>query len=193
MKRTISKLSEHWDKLVSKFITYKFDKAEEELKEHFDFLAWTFNRVILPLIAFYVSLSLILNMNIFGSLFVSLIVFIYSNFLPDSDFLIKKTEDKSKASLWYERWTLLFFAPIIVYYILTSKAKPLYSRKSRCFHNFGTAIIYGVFLFIIGSIFWPETLKRVMLPMFGMSGFILHLLVDKGFHHLIRAKLSQKI
>ena len=39
MKRTRKKLSEHWDKLVSKFITYKFDKAEEELKEHFDFLA----------------------------------------------------------------------------------------------------------------------------------------------------------
>lgn len=188
MKRTRSKLSEHWDKLVSKFIVYKFDKAEEELKEHFDFLAWTFNRIILPLIMFYVALSLILNINIFGPLFVMLAVFIYSNFLPDADFLIKKTENKSKESLWYERWMLLFFMPIIGYYILTSKAKPLYSHKPRCFHNLGTAIIYGIFLLAIGSIFWPETLNRVMLPVFGMSGFIFHLMVDKGFHNLITFK-----
>ncbi len=188
MKRTKKKLSEHWDKLVSKFIHYKFDKAEEELKEHFDFLAYTFNRIIIPLIAIYVLISLTLDINVFGSLFVCMIIFIYSNFLPDTDFLIKRTENKKQESLWYERYTLLFFAPILVYYIITGKASPLYSLESRSFHTIKAAIIWGIFLLVIGSIFWPETLKRIMLPLFGMAGFTFHLLVDRGFHQLIKSR-----
>lgn len=186
MNKTSKKLSEYWDKMVSKFIHYKFDKVEEELKEHFDFLAWTFNRVILPLMIFFVVMSLLLNINIFGSLFISLAIFLYSNFLPDTDFLIKYTENKNKESMWYERYTLLFFAPLISYYIIRGKAKPLYSIRGRSFHNIRSMIIWGAFLLVIGSIFWPETLKRIMLPLFGMAGFTFHLLVDKGFHQIVK-------
>ena len=190
MKKTRQKLSEYWDNIIAKIIPphNKFSKAEDELKEHFDFVTWIFKMLILPLIIFYVVMGVISNMNVFGSLFLSLLVFIYSNFLPDTDFLIKKTNIGRQESLWYEKYFLLFFAPIIAYYTIAGRARPLYSLENRCFHNFKTIFIYGAFLFVVGTIFWPETLKRVMLPVFGMAGFALHLAVDRGLHHLIRSK-----
>jgi len=185
MKRTKKKLISYWDGIIARSIPsyVEFKKMEDEIKEHFSFIKWMFKRVVLPLMIFYVVMSLILNMNIFGSLFVFLVVFIYSNFLPDIDFLIKKTKDNDEDSLWYEKYLLLFFAPVVVYYIIAGRARPLYSVDDRCFHNFKTAIIYGLFLFVVGSIFWPETLNRIMLPAFGVTGFVFHLLVDRRFRY----------
>jgi len=181
MKRTKRRLSKYWDGIILKTIPpyAKFKKTESEIKEHFNFVSWMFKRILVPLIIFYVIIGLILNINIFGPLFVMLLVFLYSNFLPDTDFLIKKTKNRNEESLWYDKYSLLFFAPVIMYYTIAGRAKPLYSTEERCFHNFKTVIIYGIFLFILGSIFWSETFKRVMLPLFGMVGFIFHLMVDK--------------
>jgi hypothetical protein len=181
MKRTKRRLSKYWDEIILRAIPPygKFKKMEGEIKEHFTFVSWMFKRIVLPLIVFYVIVSLMLNINIFGPLFIMLLLFLYSNFLPDTDFLIKKTRDKKKESLWYEKYSLLFFAPVIMYYIIAGRARPLYSTEERCFHNFRTAVIYGIFLFIVGCIFWSETIKRVMLPLFGVLGFIFHLMVDK--------------
>lgn len=194
MKRTKKKLNEYWDEIIAKAIPsyVEFKKMEDEIKEHFNFIKWMFKRIVLPLILFYVVLGLLLDMNIFGSLFISMIIFLYSNFLPDIDFLIKKTKDEKEDSLWYEKYLLLFFAPIIMYYIIAGRARPLYSIKERCFHNFNSAVIWGIFLFIVGSIFWSETLNRVMFPIFGVTGFVFHLLVDMKFRNG-RHKLIYKI
>jgi hypothetical protein len=184
MKKTKQRLSDYWDKILLKRIPpyAKFKKVESEIKEHFNFVGWMFKRIIIPSIVFYVVIGLVLNINVFGSLFISLLVFLYSNFLPDLDFLIKNTKNKSKDSLWYEKYSLLFFAPVIMYYIIAGRAKPLYSIENRPFHNFKTVIVYGIFLFIVGSIFWDDTIKRLMLPIFGMLGFIFHLMVDRKFN-----------
>ena len=181
MKRTRQRLSRYWDRVVLKTIPpyAKFRKMESEIKEHFSFVGWMSKRILFPLIIFYVVISLVLNINIFGPLFVMLVVFLYSNFLPDTDFLIKKTRSRDKESLWYERYSLLFFAPIIIYYVIAGRARPLYSNKERCFHNLKTVLIYGGFLFIVGSVFWVENIKIVMLSIFGMLGFAFHLMVDK--------------
>jgi hypothetical protein len=187
MKKTKKRLSEYWDNIIASRIPphNNFAKAHRELKEHFTFVTWMFKRIVLPLIVFYVFIGLIFDMNIFGSLFVSLLVFIYSNFLPDTDFLIKKTRKSEEESLWYEKYLLLFFAPVIIYYAIAGRARPIYSMQDRCFHNFTTLIIYGAFLFVVGTIFWPETLKRLMLPAFGMIGFVFHLMVDKGLYNIM--------
>jgi len=83
-----------------------------------------------------------------------------------------------------------------MYYTIAGRARPLYSTEERCFHNFKTVIIYGIFLFILGGIFWSETIKRVMLPLFGMLGFIFHLMVDKklkiGYIHMSPAVAINK-
>ena len=190
MNRTKRRLSRYWDEIILKAIPpyAKFKKMEDEIKEHFNFINWMFKRILLPLIVFYVVIGLILNTNVLGSLFISLLVFVYSNFLPDTDFLIKKTRNKSKDSLWYEKYSLLFFAPVIMYYIIAGRARPLYSIEDRCFHNFRTVVVYGIFLFIVGSIFWTDALKRLMLPAFGMLGFVFHLMVDKRFKKVIYKK-----
>ena len=192
MDKTKKRLSRYWDRIFLRAIPpyVRFEKVEKELEEHFNFLKWMFKRVVLPLILFYVVMSLVFNMNVFGSLFISFIIFIYSNFLPDVDFLIKRTIQKNRDSLWYEKYFLLFFAPVVIYYVIRGRAKPLYSLEDRCFHNFRTVLVYGFFLLIVGSIFWPETLKRVMLPLFGMMGFIFHLIVD-GTYAFLRKKMKK--
>ncbi len=182
MKKTKQKLGKYWDKIVLKIIPpyANFKKVESEIKEHFSFLNWAFKRIIFPLIIFYVIMGLAFNTNVFGSIFISLLLFIYSNFLPDTDFLIQKTKNKNRESLWYEIYSLLFFAPVIIYYVIAGRARPLYSTKSRPFHNLQTVFIYGAFLFVIGSIFWTGTLQRLLFPLFGMIGFLIHLMVDRG-------------
>jgi len=98
MKRTKQRLSKYWDGIILKIIPpyAKFKKMEGEIKEHFNFVSWMFKRIVVPLIIFYVIIGLILNINIFGPLFIMLLVFLYSNFLPDTDFLIKKLEIRTK-------------------------------------------------------------------------------------------------
>ncbi|MBI4167746.1 MAG: hypothetical protein HY515_02200 [Candidatus Aenigmarchaeota archaeon] len=183
MRKTRKKLSEYWDNLISSklpsFATFK--KIEDEIKEHFGFASWAFKRIILPIAVFYLLASFIFQVRIFAPLFISLLIFLYSNFLPDVGYLVKKTNDKRKDWKWQEKYTLLFFAPIVIYYVIAGRAKPLYSIHDRPFHNFKSAAVYGVFLFVIGMLLWDELLKASMLAIFGFLGFSVHLLVDKNF------------
>src|SRR3989338_2521953 len=142
MEKTQKRFSKYWDELILKRLPpyAKFKKFTDELKEHFSFTSWTFKRIVLPMVLLYVIAGLVLQKNLFGSLFVSLLIFIYSNVIPDLDILIKKPEKGEDESLWYEKYSLLLFAPIIVYYVINGRARPLYSNESRPFHNFKTAI-----------------------------------------------------
>ena len=181
MEKTRSKVIEYWDELIGKKIPsyVELKKMEEEIKEHFTFLKWTFKRIILPLAIFYAIAGIFFfEINVLGSLVIALLIFLYSNFLPDIDFLMKETKDKKLASRGYEKYALLFFAPVIMYYILDGRKKPIYTLKGKYFHNFKTVLIYGAFLFIVGAILGQENLKMIILPLFGMLGFSFHLMVD---------------
>ena len=94
MRRTRRKLGDYWDEVVLGVLhPYgNFKKFEEEVKEHFGFIGFMFKRIILPLLILYLILGLIFNLNVFGSIFISLLIFVYSNFLPDLDFLIRKID-----------------------------------------------------------------------------------------------------
>lgn len=179
MKKTEKKFSRYWDEVVSsKLPSYRdFRKMKKEIEEHFGFVSWAFKRIITPLIVFYIAAGLLLGINIFGSLFVSLLAFLYSNFLPDTDFLIRRSE--SNESRWHERYSLLFFAPVFMYYVIAGRAQPLYAKKVRCFHNPKAMFLYGGFLFAFGLLLWFDVLKSSMLAMFGILGFAFHLVVDK--------------
>jgi len=187
MRGTKIRLNRYWDGIILQHIpSYAgFKKMQEEISEHFGFLSWMFKRVVVPLIIFYVVLGAFLNINVFDSLFVSLLIFFYSNFLPDTDALIKTTNNKSKAKL-RERYFLLFFAPFNMYYIIAGKAKPIYSTENRCFHNLRSMLIYGAFLLAVGFVFWTDIIKIVMLPVFGILGFGFHLIVDKRPYKFLR-------
>lgn len=178
MKKTEKKLSRYWDEIVSGSLpSYQdFKKMKDEIGEHFGFIGWAFKRIIVPLMVFYLAAGLLLGINTFGSLFVSLLVFLYSNFLPDTDFLIRKSENNE--SRWHERYSLLFFAPVFIYYVIAGRARPLYAKKVRCFHNPKAMFLYGGFLLIFGLLLWVDILKSSMLAVFGMLGFAFHLAVD---------------
>ncbi len=196
MKKTKKKLSEYWDNLILKTIHphANFQKIEGEIKEHFSFMQLVIKRILLPIILLYILLGLIFEINIFGTLFICMIIFLYSNFLPDLDLIVKNTNKKSQESLWYEKYFALFFAPIIIYYILIGRAKPIYSTEKRCFHNIKSMIVWGIFLLILGNILWDENIKISMLIIFGTAGFLFHIIVDgvvKG-SNLIKEKLSNK-
>jgi len=201
MEKTKKRLEEYWDEIISKkipsYVTFK--KMNEEVIEHLDFIRWVFKRIILPMVMFYVAAGLILRMDILGSIFLSTLLFFYSNLLPDVDALFQKTEDKMLDSLWYEKYSLLFFAPMMIYYIISGRARPLYSTEEKTFHNYKTVVIYGAFLFIIGSIFWMDTVKRVMFPLFGMLGFTTHLLIDRKLYvnriysHRVGEEVTKKV
>ena len=180
MKRTKKRLEEYWDEIVLKIIpSYaKFNSLENEMKEHFNFLGWIIKRFLIPLAFLYIVLGLILGQNLFGSLFLSSMVFLYSNFLPDMDLLIQNTKRKVKESLWYEKYFLLFFAPLALYYSVLGRKKPLYSTQSRYFHNLKSLIVYSIFLLVVGQIFWNEEIKVAMFVLFGVMGFLTHLIVD---------------
>lgn len=191
MSKTETKLSEYWDELVAKRIPsyVDFKKIEDEIKEHFNFLKWAFKRIILPIALFYIIMGIFFfKINVLGSLVLALLVFLYSNFLPDIDFLMKETKNKKLKSKWYERYSLLFFAPVIIYYILDGKKKPLYTTRRKSFHNYKTVVTYGIFLFIIGTILWQDNIKMLILPLFGMLGFSFHLIVDERIKNIFGEK-----
>lgn len=191
MNKTETKLNEYWDELVAKRIPsyVDFKKIEDEIKEHFNFLRWAFKRIMLPIAIFYFAAGIIFfEMNVLGSLVIAFLVFLYSNFLPDIDFLMKETKDKNLDSKWYEKYSLLFFAPVVMYYILDGRKKPVYTTKGKFFHNIKTVIIYGTFLFIIGAILWQDSIKMIILPIFGMLGFSFHLMVDGRIKNIFGEK-----
>jgi len=196
MKKSKRRLSEYWDKRILRILpsSGNFEKVEQEAKEHFGFLATTIKRLVIPLALFYIVIGLVMGLNVFGSLLICMLVFLYSNFIPDIDFLINKTERKVKEALWYEKYFWLLFAPVIIYYVFVGKAKPIYSSKYRCFHNLKSAVIYGIFLFLIGSILWDEQIKAIMLALFGLIGYVLHLTVDGVvFQSLFLKKKIEKL
>ncbi len=181
MTNSRERLKEYWDLVILKKMPphAHFHKVEDELKEHYALLVWSWKRFLLPLVLLYIVLGLVFKSYILAPLFISLLVFFYSNFLPDVDILVNKPQNNERESLWYELYFPLCFAPIFLYYVMTGKANPLYSNKNRPFHNVYTIFVWGFFLLIISSLFWPDDLlKKIMLPLFGMAGFSLHLMID---------------
>ena len=157
----------------------QFHKVEDELREHYNLIIWAWKSFLLPLIILYFVLGIIFHNHILGSLFLSLLVFFYSNFIPDADILVSRPQKNEKESMWYELYFLLCFAPIFLYYVMKGRANPLYSIKPRPFHHLVVIFVWGFFLLIISSLFWPDDmLNKMMFPIFGMAGFSFHLMVD---------------
>lgn len=181
MVNTKKRIKEYWDGVLMKKMppTAQFEKVSDELKEHYDFLVMMWKDFLLPIVVFYFIMGIVLDKHILGPLFLSFLVFIYSNLLPDSDIFIQFPKEKERESLWYEQYFLLFFVPIYFYYIIKNRANPIFSKVMRPFHNVKTIFIWGAFLLFVGYLFWPDSLlNQIMFSLFGMVGFAFHLAVD---------------
>jgi uncharacterized membrane protein YjjP (DUF1212 family) len=155
-------------------------KIIDEIAEHFNFLKWNMKRVVLPLIIFYIIAGLFLEEYVMGAAFTALIAFFYTNFLPDMDaFFSHNHKEKARKANWFEKRIVLFLAPLVIYYTLSRKIKPLYIG-SQAFHNKRALMEFSVFLFVFGLTIYFSALKAFFLMLFGFLGFLTHLIVDKN-------------
>ncbi|MEM3731072.1 MAG: hypothetical protein QW667_06830 [Candidatus Bathyarchaeia archaeon] len=171
-------------KVKSKFPVWRM---EEETTEHVHASIKAFKWIVLPASLFYTTLCLLLfGENALDSTLWGVIVFFYSNFLPDlpSIYRKKKIDVKKRDPPWYKRYALLLFAPLFVW-ILFSGVRFNW-KTTETFHNFKSLTVYGIFLFIVGFfafVKFPVNLgnliKIVSIPFFGVVGYLTHLKVDK--------------
>lgn len=181
MKKTRRVLRSTWDSSLATLLQASFETVEREFSEHSGFVRWVGYYVIFPFSLFYVVFGLLVGQNVFDSLFVGLLVFSYSNFVPDLDSLLKPTDDRRLLrSTTSARFALLFFGPIFIYYLLSSQSSPIYSTKRKEFHHGFYLAAYAAFLFAVGFLFWNNWLERFSIAFFGSLGYACHLFVD-GF------------
>lgn len=159
-------------------------KIREETAEHVSHLGLTLKRVILPLSLCYLFIGFLLGRNVMDSLFLGLLIFIYSNFLPDvlSPFRNRKKQTTNETA--FKKYTLLFFAPIFIFLLMKDGTPTL--RTAETFHNLKSLGVYSIFMLLLGFAFYgnlPFSIGRVIEIMsptiFGSLGYLTHLKVDR--------------
>jgi len=186
MKRRIfSKFKKYVREMNKSVFSYKLPalKVQNELGEHFYFIKWVLKRIFLPVAIFYLFSGFVLGVWVIDSLFLGLIIFLYSNFLPDADSIFKVTNVKSDIK---EKHLVLFFAPVYALYLLSENSSRPKSKTAKPFHNLKSMVAYGIFLFAVGFILYRNWLEIASLPMFGVMGYFTHISVDKSVNIKIR-------
>lgn len=150
----------------------------DELAEHSGFIAWGFKRILLPLAIFYVVAGFLLGEHVLGSLLMGIVVFLYANFLPDLDAFFQHPSDKNKEVSAVRKRIALFFAPIIIYYILSKGQKHWDLGKDKPFHNTRALLEFSWFLFFFGTLLYFSFLKAFFFMLFGFCGYCIHLIID---------------
>ncbi|MEM3578646.1 MAG: hypothetical protein QXL54_00275 [Candidatus Bathyarchaeia archaeon] len=161
----------------------------EETAEHVQSCIKVFKRLILPASIFYAFLMFFLfSVNVLGSVLWGLVVFFYSNFLPDLPSIYRRKANSGNRSgrtlPWYKRYVILLFAPLLVW-ILFSGIR-LNWRTTETFHDFKSLTVYGVFLLTAGFLAFIKfpiqignIVEILVFPVYGLAGYLTHLNVDK--------------
>lgn len=151
----------------------------DELEEHFGFLQWGSKRIIFPLAIFYIVAGLIFGEHILGSLLMALVIFLYTNFLPDLDTFFPYNNNKKNEVSSTKKRIALFFAPAVIYYLLSRKLTPWDLGKDKPFHNARAMLEFSIFLFVLGVFLYFSWLKAFFFMLFGLCGYFVHLVIDK--------------
>lgn len=162
-------------------------RMEEETKEHIHSLVKAFKWIVLPASLLYVFANyFFFGENSLDSMLWGILIFCYSNFLPDlpSIYRRKKDDESTKDLSWYKKYALLLLAPLLVW-ILFSGIQ-LTWRTTETFHNFKSLSIYGAFLLLLGFfafVKFPVTIGNateiLSILFYGVTGYLTHLKVDK--------------
>jgi hypothetical protein len=162
-----------------------FKKIKEETTEHVGGVFSAFKKIVLPMSVVYLLTGLLLGNNVIDSLFLSVLVFIYSSFLPDllSPFRTKNRQRQNLDKSWLRNCLLLFLAPLFIV-LLWGDGTPIF-RTAEHFHNLRSLGAYSVFLSLLGFVFYvnvPFSLGRILemfsLAIFGSIGYAVHLRID---------------
>jgi hypothetical protein len=162
-------------------------RMEEETLEHVHFSIKVFKWIVLPASLLYVFTNFyFFGENAFDSMFWGILVFFYSNFLPDlpSIYRRKKSNVKTEDLPWYKKYALLLFAPLLIWFLF-SGIQPKW-KTTETFHDFKSLTIYGAFLLTLGFfafVKFPIEVGNITeilsLPLYGVIGYLTHLKVDK--------------
>jgi len=159
-------------------------RMQEETSEHVKMLAKVFKYVILPASLFYVCSDFVfLRENAVDSMFWGILLFLYSNFLPDLPSAFRRGP-KNKDLPWYKKYFLLLFAPLFVWALLCGMR--IKWSTVETFHNFKSVTIFGIFLFAVGFFAFGDfpidvgdMTESISLALYGLAGYLAHLKVDK--------------
>jgi len=162
-------------------------RMEEETLEHVHFSIKVFKWIVLPASLLYVCVDLYLfGENALDSMLWGILLFFYSNFLPDLPSIYRKKKNNGKAEdlPWYKKYTLLLFAPLLIWVLFSGTR--LKWNTTDTFHNFKSLAIYGTFLLTLGFfafVNFPISIGNITeilsIPIYGLMGYLAHLKVDK--------------
>jgi len=164
-----------------------------ETFQHLYLLTRAFKWVVLPASLVYVCLDFYLfGQNALDSMFLGMLIFVYSSFLPDLPSIFRRRKIYSNTGamtenlLWYKKYALLLLAPLFIgAFLLGIRLK---WKTTETFHNLKSLIVYGAFLLTLGvcvfgifPISIGDITEIVSLPIYGLAGYLTHLKVDLIF------------
>jgi hypothetical protein len=161
-------------------------RMEEETSAHLSAMMKVFTIIVVPASLFYIFVDLsFLGRNAIDSAMWGVLVFFYSNFLPDLPGIYwRKKVAKTKELQWYKKYALLLFAPLFVCFVVSGLK--LDWKTAETFHNFKSVTVYGSFLVLLGLLFFgnlPMSVGRVTeilsISCYGILGYLTHLKVDE--------------
>jgi len=166
---------------------------ELETFQHLFLLTRAFKWVVLPASLVYVCLDFyLLGQNALDSMFLGMLIFVYSNFLPDLPSIYRRRKIYSSTGAmtenlsWYKKYALLLLAPLFIgAFLLGIQLK---WKTTETFHNLKSLIVYGAFLLTLGVFvfgIFPISIGDITeiasLPIYGLAGYLTHLKVDLIF------------
>jgi len=160
---------------------------ENETSMHIYLLIEVLKWIVLPASFIYVCADFyFFKENALDSMFWGILIFIYSNFLPDLPTIYReqKNNEITEDLPWYKKYALLLFAPLFIWVLFSGTR--LKWKTTETFHNFKSLAIYGAFLLLWGffafgnfPISIGDMTKILSLPLYGLLGYLAHLKADK--------------
>ncbi len=159
---------------------------EEETSEHVHLLCLVLCFLLPASLLYLFTDFYIFEENALDSMLWGLLIFLYSNFLPDlpSIYRWKRENGAVKDLAWYKKYSLLLFAPVLIWAFYSGVR--LSWKTAETFHNFKSLTVFEVFLLLLGFLAFgdlPISLgditEIVSLPLYGLIGYLTHLKVDK--------------
>jgi hypothetical protein len=172
-------------------IAFWFMKVETF--EHVHLLTKVFKWVVLPSSILYVcAIFYFFELNALDSMFVGIMLFFYSNFLPDLPAIFRRKVYRDVRDIfyenlpWYKKYALLLFAPFFIALVFCEVE--IKWRTTETFHNFKSLAVYGVFLFVLSFLFlavfpisFGGVIEVLCVPVYALLGYLTHLKVDLVF------------
>ncbi len=155
-----------------------------ETSEHVKSLIKVFKWVVLPASLIFVCAGFYFGENALNSMFLGILIFFYSNFLPDLPSIFRKKSKYEHDLIPEDKYFVLLFAPLFI--LASFFGIQLRWKTAKTFHNFKSLTIYVAFLLLVSffafrdfPISIGDMTKILSLPFYGLIGYLTHLKVDK--------------